>query len=274
MLDNPAYRVGWERKREAYLKEGVEPWTPSVEVERVLIESFDDSGGGLNAQAIAEHPINLLTHDDLSRPQPVQIRECQLSVEVVDVVLHVDDEAALAAAVLGPAQPSADHLEVQVRAVDGTGDQDRTGLWRVESFAEDTVVDEDVDLPARKSSTTRRRTALSVVPLTARAVTPFVTNSSSSAKTVAASSNVTPCFRALLAAFAGSHSNSNPRYGPASVGSSAIRALGCTPRTSTAAPRATTTAAPSQAMARWGASSVGALAEASLRLVIANTMRR
>ena len=54
LLDDPAYRARWQRKREEYLKEGVAPWTPSVEAERVLIETSDDSGGGLNAQAIAE----------------------------------------------------------------------------------------------------------------------------------------------------------------------------------------------------------------------------
>ena len=53
-LDDPAYRARWERKREEYLKEGVMPWAPGVEAERVLIETSDDSVGGLNAQAIAE----------------------------------------------------------------------------------------------------------------------------------------------------------------------------------------------------------------------------
>lgn len=54
LLDDPAYRARWERKREEYLKEGIEPWTPDVEAERVLIETSDDSDRGLDAQAIAE----------------------------------------------------------------------------------------------------------------------------------------------------------------------------------------------------------------------------
>ena len=60
LLDDPAYRARWERKREEYLKEGVVPWAPGVEAERVLIETSDDSGGGLNAQAIAERIRSIL----------------------------------------------------------------------------------------------------------------------------------------------------------------------------------------------------------------------
>ena len=54
LLGDSAYQARWKRKREEYLKEGMEPWTPWVEAEHVLIETWDDFGGGLDAQKIAE----------------------------------------------------------------------------------------------------------------------------------------------------------------------------------------------------------------------------
>lgn len=54
LLDDPAYRARWDRKREEYLKEGIEPWAPGVNAERILVETWDDARGGLDAQAIAE----------------------------------------------------------------------------------------------------------------------------------------------------------------------------------------------------------------------------
>ena len=54
LLEDPAYRARWDRKREEYLKEGIEPWAPDVDAERILVETSDDARGGLDAQAIAE----------------------------------------------------------------------------------------------------------------------------------------------------------------------------------------------------------------------------
>lgn len=54
LLDDPTYRTRWEHKREEYLRDGIVPWQPGQDVERILIETRDDSGGGLNAQTIAD----------------------------------------------------------------------------------------------------------------------------------------------------------------------------------------------------------------------------
>ena len=54
LLDDPSYRTRWEHKREEYLKDGIVPWEPGQDAERILIETSDDSGGGLNAQTIAD----------------------------------------------------------------------------------------------------------------------------------------------------------------------------------------------------------------------------
>ena len=54
LLDDPAYRTRWERKRGEYLADGIAPYEQGQDAERVLIETSDDSGGGLDAQRIAE----------------------------------------------------------------------------------------------------------------------------------------------------------------------------------------------------------------------------
>ena len=54
LLHDPAYRARWERKRNEYLREGIAPFAPNIDADRVLIETSDDTGGGLNAQRIAE----------------------------------------------------------------------------------------------------------------------------------------------------------------------------------------------------------------------------
>ena len=54
MLDDPAYRSRWERKRNEYLQEDIVLFAPDLDADRILIETSDDSGGGLDAQRIAE----------------------------------------------------------------------------------------------------------------------------------------------------------------------------------------------------------------------------
>lgn len=54
LLEDSTYRARWDLKREEYLKEGIEPWAPGVDAERILVETSDDARGGLDAQAIAE----------------------------------------------------------------------------------------------------------------------------------------------------------------------------------------------------------------------------
>ena len=54
MLDDPAYRARWERKRNEYLQEGIARYEPDLDADRILIETSDDSSGGLDARRIAE----------------------------------------------------------------------------------------------------------------------------------------------------------------------------------------------------------------------------
>ena len=54
LLGDPGYRARWERKRNEYLQEGIKPFVPDLDADRILIETADDAGGGLDAQRIAE----------------------------------------------------------------------------------------------------------------------------------------------------------------------------------------------------------------------------
>jgi hypothetical protein len=53
LLDDPAYRARWERKRAEYLEAGIKPASDSGDSERVLIETRDQSGGGLDSAEIS-----------------------------------------------------------------------------------------------------------------------------------------------------------------------------------------------------------------------------
>lgn len=54
MLDDPAYQARWKRKRDEYLAGGIVPFSRGQEAERILIETCDGAGRGLDAKAIAE----------------------------------------------------------------------------------------------------------------------------------------------------------------------------------------------------------------------------
>jgi len=54
MLDDPGYRARWERKRAEYLAAGILPHENGGGPEGTLIETRDDSGGGLDAGRIAK----------------------------------------------------------------------------------------------------------------------------------------------------------------------------------------------------------------------------
>ena len=54
LLDDPAYRVRWERKREEYLEDGIVPWSEGKDAERLLIVTSDGPRGGLDAQVISK----------------------------------------------------------------------------------------------------------------------------------------------------------------------------------------------------------------------------
>jgi hypothetical protein len=54
MLDDPGYRARWERKRAEYLAAGIKPWQDGGGAEGTLIETRDQSGGGLDSAMIAK----------------------------------------------------------------------------------------------------------------------------------------------------------------------------------------------------------------------------
>ncbi|NPU97346.1 MAG: AAA family ATPase [Candidatus Omnitrophica bacterium] len=53
MLDDPAYRARWERKRQEYADAGILPWPEGGGEEGTLIETGDEPGGALDAERIA-----------------------------------------------------------------------------------------------------------------------------------------------------------------------------------------------------------------------------
>jgi hypothetical protein len=54
LLDDPGYRTRWERKRAEYFAAGIQSHEQGGGPEGTLIETRDDSRGGLDAAAIAE----------------------------------------------------------------------------------------------------------------------------------------------------------------------------------------------------------------------------
>ena len=67
-------------------------------------------------------------------PQVVEVVERQLSVEVKEVVGHVDDEALVFSAVGRAAESTPDDLLVEVRAEHRSGDHDGACTGSVETF--------------------------------------------------------------------------------------------------------------------------------------------
>src|SRR5262245_27046535 len=83
----------------------------------------------------------------LRLPEVLEVTERELLAEVRHVVLDVDAEALVLAAILRTAQPSTDHLLIQVGAVRRPGDEDRPDCRRVEPLGQDRIVCEDSDSP-------------------------------------------------------------------------------------------------------------------------------
>ena len=81
-------------------------------------------------------------------PKPIQFRKCERSVDIFDVVSNVENETAVVAAIQRSPQTPANHLEIEIRAVDRPRHDDGTGLGCVGAFAEYTVVDKRPDLAA------------------------------------------------------------------------------------------------------------------------------
>jgi len=54
LLDDPSYRARWERKRAEYLAAGIRPYENGGGPGGTLIETRDNSGGGLDAGRIAQ----------------------------------------------------------------------------------------------------------------------------------------------------------------------------------------------------------------------------
>jgi hypothetical protein len=53
LLDDPAYRARWEKKRQEYIAAQILPWQEGGGERGTLIETRDDPGGALNAEEIA-----------------------------------------------------------------------------------------------------------------------------------------------------------------------------------------------------------------------------
>ncbi len=53
MLTDPGYRARWECKREEYINAGIRPYEDGGGPEGTLIETCDDSDGGLDSERIA-----------------------------------------------------------------------------------------------------------------------------------------------------------------------------------------------------------------------------
>ena len=85
-----------------------------------------------------------------SGPEPVELRKRERAIVALNVVPHIEDEASVLAPIPGASQSPSDHLEVEIRAVHGSGHNDGTCLWGVKAFAEDAVVHQRPDLAAPK----------------------------------------------------------------------------------------------------------------------------
>ena len=64
LLNDPSYRARWERKRAEYLACGIRPHEDGGGPEGTLIETRDDSAGGLDATAIARIIDGVLLSED------------------------------------------------------------------------------------------------------------------------------------------------------------------------------------------------------------------
>ena len=85
-----------------------------------------------------------------SSPKPIKVREGEHSLEVLDVVPDVEDEASVTTAVPDSPQSSTDHLKIEVRTVHRPGHDDGACLRCVETFLEYTVVDERLNAAISK----------------------------------------------------------------------------------------------------------------------------
>ena len=71
-----------------------------------------------------------------SGPEPIEVGEGQFSLEVIDIVPHVQNKAAVVASVLDAAQTSTDHLEVEVGTVYRPSDYDGPSFRCIEPLPE------------------------------------------------------------------------------------------------------------------------------------------
>ena len=63
LLDDPAYRARWDRKRAEYTADGIVPFREGNDSDRVLIETRDEPGGGIDSARIAKLIDELIVHD-------------------------------------------------------------------------------------------------------------------------------------------------------------------------------------------------------------------
>lgn len=70
----------------------------------------------------------------MSSPEPFQAIEGECSVKIRNIVMDVENEAAVATAVLGSTQASAYHLKIEIRTVYGSGYDDGASPGRIETL--------------------------------------------------------------------------------------------------------------------------------------------
>ena len=83
-----------------------------------------------------------------SSPKPVQFRERECSLKVLNVVLNIENEASVTTAVLYPSQTSTNHLKIEIWTVHWSRHNNSSCLWSIETFSEYTVIHKSFDLTA------------------------------------------------------------------------------------------------------------------------------
>ena len=83
-------------------------------------------------------------------PKPVKFRKHKIPIKVQDFVLDIQYQATFVSTVQWTSQAATDHLEIKIWAVHRAGYDDGTGLGRVETFPEDTVIDKRLNFAATK----------------------------------------------------------------------------------------------------------------------------
>ena len=123
------------------------------------------SGGGIRASGtslgcnrrhkgtggpLIEQMQKRMTGPDALVPQPIQFRERQCPVVVLDIVFDIKNQTAVTAPIQHSPQPASDHLEVEIGTVDRPRYDDGSGLRCVESFSKYSIVHQHLHFSGSK----------------------------------------------------------------------------------------------------------------------------